>query len=89
VKDYNNQVLFLSDITLQKYSNQIISNVICCFQKTVEVNVILLCVSHFNSVFIVLLQTEPTSRDTQLRVKFTDDHLSHFTLAKEFSLAHL
>jgi hypothetical protein len=80
VKDYNNQVLFLSDITLQKCSNQIIQNVICYFRKAVEVNVILLCVSHFNSVHIVLLQTEPTSRDN-CKLIFTDDHLSHFTLA--------
>jgi hypothetical protein len=70
VKDYSNQIIFLSGITLQKYSNQIISIVICYFQKAVEVSVILLSVSHFNSVFIVLLQTEPTSRDTQMRVNF-------------------
>jgi hypothetical protein len=70
VKNYNNQILFLSDITLQKYSNQIIPNVICYFRKALEVKEIFLCVSYFNSVSIVLLQTEPTSRDTQLRVNF-------------------
>jgi hypothetical protein len=70
VKDYSNQIIFLSDITLQEYSNQIIPIVICYFQKAVEVNVSLLCVSHINSVFIVLLQTEPTNRDNQLRVNF-------------------
>ena len=60
----------LSDITPQEYSNQIIPIAICYLQKAVEVKVILFCVSHFNSVFIVMLQTEPTSRYTQLRVNF-------------------
>jgi len=64
------QIIFLSDITLQEYSNQIIAIVICYFQKAVEFNVILLCVSLFDSVFIVLLQTEPRSCDTQLRVNY-------------------
>jgi hypothetical protein len=70
VKDYGNQIIFMSDIILQEYSNQIIPIVICYFQKAVEVNVILLCVSYFNSVFIVLLRTEPRGLDTQLRVNF-------------------
>jgi len=69
LQEYSNQIM-LSDITPQEYSNQIIPIAICYLQKAVEVKVILFCVSHFNSVFIVMLQTEPTSRYTQLRVNF-------------------
>jgi hypothetical protein len=60
-------------------------------QNAVELNAVASRVSCLNSVFIVLLQTEPTSRETEMRIPplLTYNNMSCCTPLDEFGLVQL
>ena len=77
LQEYINQIMFVSDISLQEYINQMIRTGMFYLQKAVEQYNFALYIG-LQSGFIVQFQTELTSRDIQLHVAF--DRQSFFAL---------